>query len=110
MMISLFIACYNDTLFPETGKAVVRVLERLGHEGEFRSAQTCCGQMHYNSGYASEAVAIMRHFVRVFDGAEGICIPSSSCVAVIREHYPKKADETGDAAPPPPVDEVLPRL
>ena len=52
MLISLFITCYNDTLFPETGRAVVRVLERLGHEVEFRAAQTCCGQMHYNTGYA----------------------------------------------------------
>ena len=52
MLISLFITCYNDTLFPETGKAVVAVLERLGHRVEFREAQTCCGQMHYNTGYA----------------------------------------------------------
>ena len=36
MLISLFITCYNDTLFPETGKAVVTVLERLGHQVEFR--------------------------------------------------------------------------
>ncbi|MEO6829046.1 MAG: (Fe-S)-binding protein, partial [Acidobacteriaceae bacterium] len=46
MRISLFIACYNDTLFPQTGIAVVRVLERLGHTVEFPQAQTCCGQMH----------------------------------------------------------------
>jgi len=110
MRISLFITCYNDTLFPETGKAVVRVLERLGHEVEFRSAQTCCGQMHDNTGYASEALSIMRQFVRVFDGAEVICIPSSSCVAMIREHYPKMADETGDAALRRQVDELLPRV
>ncbi|MGH9586893.1 MAG: heterodisulfide reductase-related iron-sulfur binding cluster, partial [Acidobacteriaceae bacterium] len=51
MRISLFITCYNDTLFPETGKSVVRVLERLGHEIDFPLEQTCCGQMHYNTGY-----------------------------------------------------------
>jgi len=110
MRISLFITCYNDTLFPETGKAVVRVLERLGHEVEFRSAQTCCGQMHYNTGYASEALSIMRHFLRVFDDAELICIPSSSCVAMIREHYPKMADEIGDPAIRRHVDALLPRV
>ena len=55
MLISLFITCYNDTLFPETGKAVVTVLERLGHQVEFRRDQTCCGQMHYNTGYAGDA-------------------------------------------------------
>ena len=55
MLISLFITCYNDTLFPETGKAVVTVLERLGHQVEFREAQTCCGQMHFNTGYPADA-------------------------------------------------------
>jgi Fe-S oxidoreductase len=58
LTISLFITCYNDTLFPETGKAVVHVLERLGHRVEFRSAQTCCGQMHYNTGYGADAAAL----------------------------------------------------
>jgi len=110
MQISLFITCYNDTLFPETGKAVVRVLERLGHQVEFRSAQTCCGQMHYNTGYAGDALSIMRHFVRVFDDAEVICVPSSSCVAMIRDHYPKMAAETGAAALQRQVTALLPRV
>jgi L-lactate dehydrogenase complex protein LldE len=111
MRISLFITCYNDTLFPETGKAVVGVLERLGHEVEFRPAQTCCGQMHYNTGYASDALSIMRHFVRVFDDAEVICIPSSSCVAMIRDHYPKMAAvDAGDEKLRRQVDALLPRV
>lgn len=96
MTISLFITCYNDTLFPETGKAVVAVLERLGHTVEFRRAQTCCGQMHYNTGYQKEALPLMRHFLDVFRDAEVICIPSASCVAMIRDHYPKMAAQTGD--------------
>ena len=91
MLISLFIACYNDSLFPETGKAVVTVLERLGHTIEFRQAQTCCGQMHYNTGYYPEAVGIMRHFLDTFKDAEVICVPSASCVAMMRDHYPKMA-------------------
>ena len=65
-------------MFPETGKAVVRVLERLGHTVEFRAAQTCCGQMHFNTGYHPEAVSLVRHFLDVFEGAEIICVPSSS--------------------------------
>ena len=95
MLISLFITCYNDTLFPGTGKSVVRVLERLGHTVEFREAQTCCGQMHYNTGYHPEAVTIMKKFVADFLDAEIVCIPSSSCVAMIRDHYPKMAKEAG---------------
>ena len=110
MRISLFITCYNDTLFPETGKAVVRVLERLGHEVEFRSAQTCCGQMHYNTGYQREALPMMRHFLDVFSDAEVICIPSSSCVAMIRDHYPKMARSTGDDDVIAGIDALLPRI
>lgn len=107
MLISLFIACYNDTLFPETGKAVVRVLERLGHTVEFRAAQTCCGQMHYNTGYHPEAVSLMRHFLEVFEGAEVICVPSASCVAMIRDHFPKMAVEAGLESQ---VNSLLPRV
>jgi L-lactate dehydrogenase complex protein LldE len=89
--VSLFITCYNDTLFPNTGKAVVAVLERLGHTVDFPPAQTCCGQMHYNTGYQNDARRMMLHFLEVFRDAETICVPSASCVAMIREHFPKMA-------------------
>jgi L-lactate dehydrogenase complex protein LldE len=110
LQISLFITCYNDTFFPQTGKAVVAVLEKLGHTVEFRPAQTCCGQMHYNTGYHPAALPMMEHFVEVFRGAEAICIPSSSCVAMIRDHYPKMADSSGDAALRRAVKNMLPRI
>ena len=71
MRVSLFITCYNDTLFPETGKAVVRVLERLGHTVEFPAGQTCCGQMHWNTGYQAEAMPLLRRFVEQFQGRRG---------------------------------------
>jgi L-lactate dehydrogenase complex protein LldE len=110
LQVSLFITCYNDTLFPETGKAVVTVLERLGHEIEFPPAQTCCGQMHWNTGYLREAVPIIRHFVHVFRDADVVCIPSSSCVAMIRDHYPKAAAESGDPSFIAEVGALLPRV
>jgi len=108
--ISLFITCYNDTLFPETGKAVVSLLERLGHEVDFPLEQTCCGQMHYNTGYQREAVPLMRRFVEIFSDAEAVCIPSSSCVAMIRDHYPKMAEATGEVALVQAVERLLPRV
>lgn len=110
MRISLFITCYNDTLFPATGQAVVRLLERLGHSIDFSPEQTCCGQMHYNTGYQQEAMPLMRRFVEIYGGAEAVCVPSSSCVAMIRDHYPKMAAETGDAGLVRAVDELLPRV
>ena len=110
MRIALFIACYNDTLFPQTGKAVVAVLERLGHTVDFPEDQTCCGQMHYNTGYAADALPLMRRFVRVFAGAEVVCVPSASCVSMMREHYPKMAAETGEAELVEAVRTLLPRV
>jgi L-lactate dehydrogenase complex protein LldE len=84
--VSLFITCFNDTLFPETGKATVRLLERLGCQVDFPEEQTCCGQMHLNTGYGREADSLMERFRRVFDGSEAVVAPSASCVATVRDH------------------------
>jgi L-lactate dehydrogenase complex protein LldE len=84
--VSLFVTCYNDTLFPRTGRAVVRLLERLGCEVDFPLEQTCCGQMHMNSGYVREGAALARRFARVFDGAEVVVCPSASCAGMLRHH------------------------
>ena len=110
LRVSLFITCYKDTLFPATGQAVVRLLERLGHTVDFPLDQTCCGQMHYNTGYQPEAVPLMRRFVEIFRDAEAVCIPSSSCVAMIRDHYPLMAAEQSDPGLARAVDELLPRV
>jgi L-lactate dehydrogenase complex protein LldE len=110
LKISLFVACYNDTLFPETGIAVTRVLERLGHTVEFPLAQTCCGQMHYNTGYHNEAVPLVRRFVEMFREAEAVCVPSASCVAMMREHYVMMAEKENDPAFLADVHSLLPRV
>jgi L-lactate dehydrogenase complex protein LldE len=89
MRIALFITCVNDLLFARTGQAVVRVLERLGHTVEFPAEQTCCGQMHANSGYRDEAVPLARRFVRTFQPYEAVVAPSGSCVAMVRDSYPR---------------------
>lgn len=88
----------------------MRVLERLGHTIEFREAQTCCGQMHTNTGYAKEALGLMRHFVKVFETAEIICCPSSSCVAMIRDHYPRTAAATRDSGLIGAVQRLVPKV
>ena len=110
MRIALFIACFNDTLFPDTGRAVVKVLERLGHEVEFPMAQTCCGQMHYNSGYQDETVPLLRRFVDVFEDAEAVVCPSSSCVNTVRGNYARIAAGLGDAELARRVDRLVPKV
>jgi len=82
--LALFVTCFNDTLFPQTGRAVVKLLERLGCEVEFPLEQTCCGQMHMNSGYTREGRALARRFARVFADAEAVVTPSASCAGMLR--------------------------
>jgi L-lactate dehydrogenase complex protein LldE len=96
MRTSLFITCYNDTLFPETGRAVVRLLERLGVSIDFKPQQTCCGQMHANTGFRAEAFSQAKRFVRLYQDAESVLIPSSSCVAMIRDQYPALFEDLGN--------------
>ena len=110
MRISLFITCFNDTLFPGTGQAVVKLLERLGHTVDFPMAQTCCGQMHFNTGYQQDALPLARHFVEVFGEAEVVLSPSASCVGMVREFYPRLAEISEDAAFTQQVTSLLPRV
>jgi L-lactate dehydrogenase complex protein LldE len=83
--VGLFVTCIGDTLFPSAGQAVVRLLERLGVEVDFPEEQTCCGQMHLNSGYAEEGLALARRLGAVFDGYEAVVTPSASCAGMVRE-------------------------
>jgi len=107
---ALFITCFNDTLFPQTGRAAVAVLERVGVEVDFPLEQTCCGQMHANSGYGHEAIGLVRRFVRVFGDAEAVVTPSGSCAAMVREGYERMAAEAGDDALAAHVRDLAPRV
>jgi L-lactate dehydrogenase complex protein LldE len=110
MKVSLFITCFNDTLFPETGKSMVRLLERLGHTVDFPLEQTCCGQMHYNTGYQEEAIPLVRRFVDVFRDAEAVVAPSASCVGMIHEFYGRVAQRSGDPELQEKVQQIVPKV
>jgi L-lactate dehydrogenase complex protein LldE len=98
MRVALFITCLVDGLFPQVGKATVALLERLGVDVEVPLAQTCCGQMHVNTGYRSEAVPLAKRFADVFAGYDAIVAPSGSCVGSIRHQHRTLIDDPGPAA------------
>ena len=97
MKVALFATCLVDGLFPDVGRATVALLERLGHQVEFPMRQTCCGQMHVNTGYPAQAVPLVRNYVESFAGYEAIVAPSGSCVGAIRHQHAQLADKAGDA-------------
>jgi L-lactate dehydrogenase complex protein LldE len=96
MRIALFVTCLVDALFPDVGKATVRLLERLGHDVDFPAGQTCCGQAHLNTGYARMALPLIRNQVIAFQGYEAIVAPSGSCVGSVRHQYVHAARQAGD--------------
>ncbi|MGU3435056.1 (Fe-S)-binding protein [Actinomycetes bacterium M1A6_2h] len=98
MRIALFATCLADALFPESAKATVTLLERLGHTVVFPADQTCCGQMHVNTGYLKEAAPLVRHHVEVFEGAswDVAVAPSGSCVGSVRHQHAMVARRAGD--------------
>jgi L-lactate dehydrogenase complex protein LldE len=110
MRVALFITCFNDTIFPQTGQAMVRLLERLGHTVAFPAEQTCCGQMHFNTGYQRETIPLVRHFVEVFRSYDTIVAPSASCVGMVREFYPRVAEISGDRRLAEDVARLTPRV
>jgi L-lactate dehydrogenase complex protein LldE len=108
--IALFITCVNDTLFPGTGRAVVEILERLGHEVAFPTGQTCCGQMHLNTGYPGQALPLVESFTNTFEGFDAIVAPSGSCAAMVRDWHPKIAARSGRSGLADRVGELSPRI
>src|SRR6476661_10041498 len=110
MRVALQVTCINDALFPETGKAMVTLLRRLGVEVDFPRAQTCCGQPMVNTGYLDEAVPVVRTFVDAFSGYDAVVTPSGSCAGSARHQHGLVARRSGDPALVDAVAQTGPRV
>ena len=110
MRVALQVTCINDALFPDTGKAMVTLLRRLGVDVEFPATQTCCGQPMVNTGYLDEAVPALRSFVDAFSGYDAIVTPSGSCAGSARHQHQIVARRSGDPGLVRAVEETAPRV
>ena len=98
MKVALQVTCINDAMFPQTGRAVVRLLRRLGIDVEFPMAQTCCGQPMINTGYLDEAIPAVRRYVEAFVDYDAVVTPSGSCAGSVRHQHGLVARRAGDPA------------
>ncbi|SNR49284.1 L-lactate dehydrogenase complex protein LldE [Haloechinothrix alba] len=96
MRFALLATCIADSVAPRAARATVRLLERLGHEVAFPAEQTCCGQMHINSGYPDLAMRLIRHHVDTFGDYDAVVLPSASCAGSIRHQHAVVARGQGD--------------
>lgn len=110
LRVALFATCFNDTMWPETPKATVRLLDRLGCRVEFPMEQTCCGQMLTNTGYGRDAVPMVERFAEVFGDYDAIVAPSGSCVGSVREQHATIARRAGQDRLAEKVETVTPRV
>jgi L-lactate dehydrogenase complex protein LldE len=98
MRVALYVTCLVDGLFPEVGKATVRLLRRLGCQVDVPLGQTCCGQMHINTGYPRAALPLIRNEVAAFAGYDAVVLPSGSCTGSVRHQHAGLAADRGDPA------------
>ncbi|MGB9376379.1 MAG: (Fe-S)-binding protein [Mycobacteriales bacterium] len=110
MKVALMVTCINDSLFPDTGRAVVTLLRRLGVDVEFPVGQTCCAQPMVNTGYLDEAVPVVRNFVDAFAGYDAIVAPSGSCAGSARHQHSLVARRSGDRRLAAAVAETSPKV
>ena len=89
MNVQLFIPCFVDQLYPETGFNMVKVLEKAGCTVSYNTNQTCCGQAAFNAGYWDDAKSVCSKFLKDFNGTDYIVGPSASCVGFVRNYYGK---------------------
>lgn len=109
MRVGLFVTCLIDAWRPQVGRAVVELLGRLGVPVTVPAGQSCCGQMHVNSGYPGPAVPLVRRYVRAFAACDAIVVPSGSCAAAVRHQHAGLAAAAGDETLRRQVEEIAAR-
>ncbi len=95
--VQLFIPCFVDQLYPQTGMNMVKVLEKLGCDVSYNPKQTCCGQPAFNAGYWDEARSVGKKFLNDFDSNSYIVGPSGSCTGYVRNNYGKMFGDSPEA-------------
>jgi L-lactate dehydrogenase complex protein LldE len=95
MLVDIFVPCFVDQIYPDTGMNMVKVLEKAGVDVHYNGNQTCCGQMAFNSGFWDEAKEMGAKFIRDFPNDRPVISPSASCAGMVRNYFPWLFHNTG---------------
>lgn len=94
MIVDIFIPCFIDQVYPNTGLNMVKILEKVGCGVNYNPEQTCCGQPAFNAGYWDDCKEVGEKFIREFQNDRYIICPSASCVGMIKNYYPEMFHNT----------------
>jgi L-lactate dehydrogenase complex protein LldE len=95
MTIDIFIPCFIDQIYPQTGFNMIKILEKYDIDVYYNENQTCCGQISFNSGYWDDAKAIGEKFILEFNHNRPVVVPSASCAGFVRNYYGELFHNTG---------------
>lgn len=87
MIVDIFIPCFIDQIYPNTGFSMVKVLEKVGCAVNYNPEQTCCGQPAFNAGYWDECKEVGEKFIKEFQNDRYIVTPSASCAGFVKNYY-----------------------
>ena len=87
MIVDIFIPCFIDQFYPETGNNMVKILEKTGCSINYNVEQTCCGQVAFNAGFWDECKEVGQKFINDFSNDRYVISPSASCVGMVKNHY-----------------------
>jgi L-lactate dehydrogenase complex protein LldE len=96
MNVHVFIPCFIDQLYPTAGFNTIKVLERAGCNVIYNPDQTCCGQPAFNAGYWGESRDVCSKFIKDFEQAEYVVMPSASCTGFVNNYYDKVFGNTSN--------------
>jgi L-lactate dehydrogenase complex protein LldE len=85
----LFVTCLVDLIRPSVGFASARLIEAAGCCVVVPERLTCCGQPAYNSGDRDTAKKLALQTIHAFSDCDYIVVPSGSCAAMLKSHYPR---------------------
>ncbi|HET6440500.1 MAG TPA: heterodisulfide reductase-related iron-sulfur binding cluster, partial [Anaeromyxobacter sp.] len=94
-----YAGCLVDFVYPETGLAVVRLLNRAGIEVLFPEGQTCCGAPARYGGAFEVAARSARQNVEALLGPEVRWVVSAcpTCTVALRHDFGATLRDSGDA-------------
>jgi len=96
MNVHVFIPCFIDQLYPTAGFNTIKVLEKAGCNVIYNPDQTCCGQPAFNAGYWGESRDVCSKFIKDFEQAEYVVMPSASCTGFVNNYYDKVFGNTSN--------------
>jgi L-lactate dehydrogenase complex protein LldE len=87
MEAGIFIPCFIDQIYPQTGLNMVKVLEKAGVRVLYNPKQSCCGQLAFNGGHHDEARCVAEKFINDFKDYKLVVGPSASCIGMVKNYY-----------------------